>query len=134
MKIYYFPISLYNQWLFNFTTYWSINGIYSNKLNFLCGTYRENNSPQCWWKWWISTLLLYPLINIHHYSPLLWWINVNYCEHQNFHIKWYCLSVTFVSNMYLEGIVKVFVLEKPILLEKEKQFELQHEGILFPEM
>lgn len=29
--------------------------------------------------------------------------------------------------MYLEGIVKVFVLEKPILLEKEKQFELQHE-------
>lgn len=36
--------------------------------------------------------------------------------------------------MYLEGIVKVFVLEKPILLEKEKQFELQHEGMLFPEM
>lgn len=33
--------------------------------------------------------------------------------------------------MYLEGIVKVFVLEKPILLEKEKQFELQHEGILY---
>lgn len=36
--------------------------------------------------------------------------------------------------MYLEGTVKVFVLEKPILLGKEKQFELQHEGILFPEM
>ena len=36
--------------------------------------------------------------------------------------------------MYLEGIGKVFALEKPILLEKENQFELQHEGILFPEM
>jgi len=35
-------------------------------------------SGQCPWKWWIFILPLCGSVNIHHYSPPLWWIIVNY--------------------------------------------------------
>ena len=38
----------------------------------------NNYSPQCRWKWWIFTSPLRGSVNIHHYSPPLRWIIVNY--------------------------------------------------------
>ena len=57
------------------TIYWPYN-TYSGHIIHLIQ--RSHYSPQCRWKWLILTSPLRGSVNIHHYSPPLRWIIVNY--------------------------------------------------------
>ena len=93
--------------------FWYIERNDWNQFFCICVAYTNDYSPQCHWKWRIFTPLLSSYI--HHYSPLVRWIFVNYSVHQCELYMYFDIMVDpsfwlffFFSLMILNPLVGIF--------------------------